>query len=219
MTSNSRVETPARGGNPARRRLWRTVIAIGALFVVLLAVDFARRAAQQMRTARSALPQDDPLALVMGVQDQRYVDPGGRFAITFPRGWIVRTGPGVTEYAAVLRGPRDLEVCVQVNDIAHDRFDLLFREIRKIEEDYGLDMHITTNVPFQGRMAVERQIRLFEKTVFAIDFLDGHTAHHLQGAAPRDRFAQYEPLLRKIVETYEARPGVASSSPEAADRP
>lgn len=199
-SANSRSSPAPKAARRVRRGIILGVFLAGAL---LITVDIAGR----LRAAIAARPQpvDDALALAMGVDDVRYVDPQRRFALTTPRGWVARTGPDIAPRSAVFRGPRNLEIWIEVEPMPYTDPLRLKADLQKIEEDLSLNTNIT-NILFKGATAYERQVRMFEMKVLAIDFLSGSIAHHLQAAAPKSRFESYEGLLRKILQTYEPGP-------------
>nr|MBP7275906.1 hypothetical protein [Kiritimatiellia bacterium] len=139
MNSNSRTEPPPRRG-PSPRAWIGIVLGVGMLLVTI-------EAFRQFRAAARRQPVDDAASLVLGLDDRRYVDPQGRFAITVPAGWIVRTGAEVAPRTAVFRGPRRLEIWVQTEETPHRNVKDMIREMWSIEKTFGADMNIT-NVLF-----------------------------------------------------------------------
>ena len=203
MNSNSRNSQPSRRG-PSLRAWMGIILGAGLLLVALEAIRHMRAIAQRQ-------PADDAASLVLGLNDRRYVDPEGRFALTVPAGWIVRAGAEIAPRTAVFRGPRDLEIWVQAEETPHRTLQDMRRELWSIEESFGADMNIT-NVLFKGAPAIERMLPLASQQVLAVDFISGRMGHHLQAAAPRTRFASYERFLRAILDTYEAGP-IAPADP------
>jgi hypothetical protein len=199
MNSSSRPRAPGPRWSPARIR----AIVIGVLLVGLAAVSY--EAFRHLRALRAIQPVDEATSLALGVADVRYVDPQGRFALTTPSGWVVRTGEDLAPRLAIFRGPRDLEIWIEQNDLPHASLRRFRQEIGEIEARFDLNMNIQS-ITFKGLPAFQRRVRLFEKEVLAIDVLVGSRGHHLQGAAPRETYATYEKLLRSILETYEAGP-------------
>ena len=172
-----------------------------AVGVVILAADAVR----MLQKAASQRPTDDASALVLGLNDRRHVDPQGRFALTVPAAWVARTGEDVAPRTAVFRGPRGLEIWVDVAPSPHRTLAELREGLRAIENEYAVNMNIT-NVLFKGVPAFERMLPLASQQVLAVDFLSGSMGHHLQAAAPRLQFPKYERFLRSILATYEAGP-------------
>ena len=203
MNSSSRNDRPPRRG-PSLRAGMGIILGAGLLLVALEAVRHMRAIAQRQ-------PADDAASLVLGLNDRRYADPEGRFALTVPAGWIVRAGPEIAPRTAVFRGPRDLEIWVQVEETPHRTVQDMRREMGSIEETFGADMNITP-VLFKGAPAIERMLPLAAHQVLTVDFISGRMGHHLQASAPRTRFASYERFLRAILDTYEAGP-IAPADP------
>ncbi len=197
MISSSKSDRRGAGS----RVLWIAAgIAAAALVVGLGAAEFARR--HTAGVSGGVVPTDDDTsAMVLGLSDKRVADPAGRFAVTVPASWAVRTGERVAPNDMVLRGPQGLEVWVKLADVGYDRFDLLANEIRHIEETFGVNQNIRI-ITRAGAPAVERRIRLFEKEAIALDFLVGTTNHHVQLAARKEQFESLQPLLRSILDTY-----------------
>lgn len=175
--------------------------------VLILAADAAR----MLGKVAARRPPDDASAMVLGLNDRRYVDPQGRFALTVPAAWVVLTGAEVAPRAAVFRGPRGLEIWVDVGESPHRNMAELLQGLRDIENEFAVKMNIT-RVMFKGVPAYERMLPLSAKQVLAVDFLSGRMGHHLQAAAPVRQFSTYERFLRSILDTYEAGP-VAPADP------
>lgn len=188
-------------GNPVIQIL---ALAGGLAIVVALVVDLSGEA-RRFREAPRPPPEDDPAALVLGLQDASFADPNGRFRLRAPASWVALAGPQVAPYDLVLRGPQEIEIAVRVSDAPDGRFETLARDIRRIERDLEVPMNIRTNT-FRGAPAIERRARLPKRTLVLRDFLAAGRAHHLQAAAPRDRFDALEPLLIEILGTYEPAP-------------
>jgi hypothetical protein len=176
------------------------------LLIIALLGDLrtAMRGRQAERERLAALNR--PEALRLGVSDRRYEDPQGRFALTLPEPWLRLDGKQAEPYAVIFQGPKDIEIRVLVTDLPHDRFDLLLAQIRGRELELDLQMNIRT-VDFLGRPAVERYSRLPRSGVYALDFLVGHTAHHVLVSIPLPDFDGLLPVAKEILQTYEAPAG------------
>lgn len=199
MISSSRPDRPApRGG---RRITIAIALAVGVLVAGLGAVEILRRMQDGAGSGGEVPADDDTSALVLGLSDKRVADAAGRFSITVPAAWAERTGERAAPNDLILRGPQGIEVWVRLTDLGHARFDRLADEIRRIEENYGINQNIRI-VTWKGAPAVERRMRLFEKEAITLDFLVGTTNHHVQLAAKRERLAALEPLLRQVLDTY-----------------
>lgn len=155
-----------------------------------------------------------PESLVLGISDQRYVDPDGRFALTLPAAWLVRTGAAADPYSVGFRGPRDIDIAILVSDLPHDRFDLLLGQIRGKEQQLDIRMNIR-EIEFQGRRAAERQSRLNFSSLYMLDFMDGHRAYHLVASIPRDQYENLLPAVKEVIATLEAPAGRRWPPPNA----
>lgn len=179
-------------------------LAAGVALVIALGVDLTKQA--QRYRKRPIFPAvNDPLALALGIKDRTYQDSMGRFRITVPQVWAVLTGVDIAPFDVRFGGPGDLEVSVRVSPASHNRFDLLLREIGKIEDTYGVNMNIQTNT-FRGLPCVIRTTRMTRRTVRALDFLANGNAHHLQAVAGREGFEKSEVFLTEILKTYDPGP-------------
>lgn len=201
-------------GNPVVKGV---AFLLGLALVAALVVDLTRTA-RRFRD-RPAIPSDqDPAALALGIRDRSYQDPQGRFRITVPEAWAVLRGEDIAPFDVRFAGPRGMEISLLAAPAESERFDLLLRKIRKIEDDYGVNMNIRTNV-FQGYPSVERTTRMVHKTVRALDFIARGQSHHLQGSAPRETFADSEAFLTQLLGTYEPGPFPESAAPAAKPGP
>ncbi len=196
--------------SPERRRapagMSRTLRgAIGFAFLVLVcglgAVEILRRYHATASTQGTVPADDDASALILGLADKRVTDAAGRFALTVPAAWTVRTGDLNGKEATILRGPQGIEVWVRLADIGHDRFERLTDEIYQIDSTYGVNQNVRIGT-HGGRPAVERRMRLFDKEAMTLDLLVGTTNHHVQLAARRERFESLRPLFRQILDSY-----------------
>jgi hypothetical protein len=197
-------------------RKYAILTAVAA--VAAVAVNSART---YVRERAETPPDDDPSALTLGLDDRVYSDPDGRFSLTIPAAWSVRTGGQAEPQDVVFRGPLGLEVWVRLTDLGHDRFERMSDEIRKIEESFGVNQNIRVTT-FLGRPAIERRMRLFDKEAMTLDLLIGSTNHHVQLASRREAFDSLLPLLRGILDTYTpggAAPSGAETRAHGGDRP
>lgn len=201
-------QRPGPWGRPAFRL---ALLLLGLLLVAALLLD-VRRALRRGAAERARLAAlERPEAMMLGIADRRYEDPLGRFALTTPAPWLV-SGPAPDgEHAAIFFGPKNLELRVVVNELPHDRFDLLLATIRGQREKLDIEMNIR-RIEFQGRPAVERRVRLHRVRLFMIDFLEGRVAHHLQVSAPHEVFETVLPIALEVLETYVAPAAPSSSS-------
>jgi len=179
------------------------LLAIGLLAIVALVRDMGT--VSRLRASRGEWDAEDIASLGLGLSDARHVDPAGRFAVTLPSAWRAMRGEDVGTYAARFIGPRDIELSIRIAELPHGRFERLLRDTAKLEDDWGIPMNIRTN-DLRGRPCIERTCRLVQQGVFAVDFLVGRTAHHLQFVAPREVQERLMPLFRDILATYDPEP-------------
>ncbi len=182
------------------------LLLFGVLLIVALLADL--RGAMRRRQAELArlTALERPEALALGVADERYEDPAGRFALTLPAPWVRLSGEQADPYTAIFRGPRNIEISVVVSELPHDRFDLLLAQIRGRDEQLEIRTNLRT-VEFLGLPAAERQSRLPRSSVYALDFMVGRTAHHILVSIPHEEYARLLPMVREFLQTYEAPAG------------
>lgn len=159
-----------------------------------------------------------PESLMLGLSDQRYVDPEGRFALTLPAAWLVREGAAADPYTVGFRGPRDIDIAILVSDLPHDRFDLLLGQIRGKEQQLDIRMNIR-EIEFQGRRAAERQSRLNFSSLYMLDFMDGHRAYHLVASIPREHYENLLPVVKEVIATLEVPAGRRWPAPPGGGAP
>ena len=190
---------------PARSRtaLW-IALGAGALLILVIAIDSLRRFGPLLGNAVAGGRVGPPgTELAAGV----WRDPLGRFELTLPAGWQVRTGEAVAPRAALFRGPGQVEIEVEVRTLATPRLDALMDEFRAYEKEYGVETHLQVT-RFGERPAIERRVRMFQKWNLVIDFLEGNQAHHLLAALPIKDADRLEPSIRAILNTYTPLPAL-----------
>jgi len=192
------------------------LLGLGVLFVGALLLDLRGAMRKRQGELRRLAALERPEALMPGVDDTRYVDPEGRFAITLPTPWVRISGVAADPYTAVFRGPRRIDISVVVTPLNHDRFDLLLAQIRHKMDSLDLKSAQLTTIKFQGRPAVERQAVLPRSRVYTLDFLEGHVGHHIVVSMPHEDYDRLLPVVKEILETYEA-PAGRRGGPAAAD--
>lgn len=184
---------------PARPRtaLW-VALGVGAVLILTILGDSLLRYGPLLRKAiaggRLGPPGEE---LPAGV----WRDPQGRFALTLPAGWQVRTGAAVAPRAALFRGPDGVEIEVELRALANPRLDALMDEFRAYEKEYGVQTHLQI-ARFGDRPAIERRVRMFQKWNLVIDFIEGPQVHHLLAALPIRDADRLEPAIRAILNTY-----------------
>ena len=193
--------TPAEPPPRSRMALW---IALGAGAVLILAIlsDSLMRYGPLLRKVATGGRLGPPgTDLAAGT----WRDPQGRFALTLPEGWQVRTGAAVAPRAALFRGPEGVEIEVEIRTLATPRLDALVAEFRAYEQEYGVQTHLRIT-RFGERPAIERRVRMFQKWNLVIDFLEGDQVHHLLAALPIRDAERFEPAIQAILNTYTPLP-------------
>ena len=191
-------------GKPALRLI---LLVLGVLLVGALLLDLRGAMRKRQEELRRLAALEQPEALMPGLDDTRYVDAQGRFAITLPTPWLRLSGIAADPYTAVFRGPRRIEISVVVTPLNHDRFDLLLAQIRAKMETLDLRFSRLNTVTFQGRPAVEREAILPRSRVYALDFLEGPVGHHILVSIPHEEYERLLPIVKEMLQTYEAPAG------------
>ena len=83
-----------------------------------------------------------------------------------------------------------------------ETFADLIEKLRKIERNLSADTHL--DFAYVGpHRAAKRSVQLFRNRVLLLDLLTGDLSHHVQFSAPPDLYDQYEPLILRLMQTYE----------------
>ncbi len=193
--------------SPWQHPMFRLILlGFGLLLVAALLVDLTRAMRRGNPDRARIEVLESPESYVLGIADQRYVDPQGRFALTMPAAWIPRDGDAADPYTAAFRGPADIDIAVLVSDLPHDRFDLLMAQIRGQEDRLDIGMNIR-RIEFQGRPTVERHSRLIRVSLYMLDFMDGHRAYHIVATMPREKYEKLLPIVKEVLGTLEVPAG------------
>ena len=187
-----------------QNRFRLVLLVLAALLLVALVADL-RRVTQRgggRTTGRSASRQGDAADLAAGMDDPRYVDPAGLFSFVPPRNWRKVANSGDGFYNAVFQGPYGMDLCIQVVATPGETFADLIDKLRKVERNLSADTHL--DFAFVGpHRAAKRSAQLFRSRVLLLDFLTGDLSHHVQFSAPPELYDQYEPLILRLMQTYE----------------
>jgi len=185
----------------------RWLLPLGGLLLAAAALTLRRVAPTP--SAATAGVGDDPRAFVLSDADEIYRDPGERFELRLPPGWLRFEGEKAAPYDAIFVGPRDLKLAVQIRPLFHDDPELLYKEILKIQRDLGLEMHIR-RMEHRGFPAVERTAGLHLERVRMLDVLVGRTNHHVEFSAPRADYDRYAALGADLLAAYAPLPAATS---------
>lgn len=134
-------------------------------------------------------------------EPERIVDPLKGFSIVKIPAWNMEGRNEWTPYDLTFRGPYRLHLSILVSDVPYDSYEALLKKIKRKEIDMSIRMHIE-EIDFLNRPAVQRITTLHASKVWIIDFIEGHTAHHLLFSAPVEYFDAYQPVIRKYLESY-----------------
>lgn len=203
---------PARRAAPTRPWLPLGLLAVGLLVVAALLVDARNLRLRRLRTLATlgASPQE----ILLGPGGRPVADPKGFFTIVAPAGWKVVSFPESAPYNVVLYGPGGVDISIMATPVEYDGVQPLLEQMRKSENQYGLDTHIGAFF-FEGRPAVRRVCRLHRVKVLAIDFVENRVEHHILCGIPPERFEAYETALMEVLRTYapKGRPAPAAGAP------
>lgn len=209
-------------GEKARRftvqnRFRVVLLVFAALLLVALAADLrhvSRRIGARVR-GQDVPRQGDAADIAAGLDGPRYVDPAGLFSFVPPRNWRKAESPAGGFYNAVFQGPYGMSLSIQVVATPGETFVDLIEKLRKIERNLSADTHM--DFAYVGpHRAAKRSVQLFRSRALLLDFLTGDLSHHVQFSAPPELFDQYEPLILRLMETYEPGRILPVSEPPAA---
>ena len=206
----------------ARRRLVRVGLVGGfaAILLVALFADMHRLTSRMDRFSKTGREsrRGDAACIAAGIdaQDARYADPSGLFSLVPPRGWVRVKKPVRGMFNAYFRGPYGMDLGIQAVENRGATFDSLVSRLKLVERNLAADTHM--EIAYVGpHRAVRRTAQLFKNKVLTLDFLTGDLAHHIQFAAPPELFDEYEPVILRLLETYEPGtllPPAAAPAPE-----
>ena len=192
----------------ARRRLVRVGLLGGfaAILLVALFVDMHRLTSRMdhfSKTGRESRRGDAAcIAAGLDAPDSRYADPSGLFSLVPPRGWVRVKKPVRNMFNAYFRGPYGMDLGIQAVENRGATFDGLVSRLKQVERNLAADTHM--EIAYVGpHRAIRRTTQLFKSKVLYLDFLTGDIAHHVQFAAPTELFDEYEPVILRLMETYE----------------
>lgn len=180
------------------------LLVLAALLLVALVADLRRvsRGRGDRSIGRSASRRGDAADVAAGMDDPRYVDPAGLFSFVPPRNWVKVANPADGFYNAVFQGPYGMDLSIQVVATPGETFADLIEKLRKVERNLSADTHL--DFAYVGpHRAAKRSVQLFRNRVLLLDFLTGDLSHHVQFSAPPELYDQYEPLILRLMQTYE----------------
>jgi len=201
----------------AQNRFRVILLVLAALLLVALVADL-RRVSRGI--GKRALGQDVPRRggaadIAAGMDDSRYVDPAGLFSFVPPRNWVKVANPADGFYNAVFQGPYGMDLSIQVVATPGETFADLIEKLRQVERNLSADTHM--DFAYVGpHRAAKRSVQLFRNRVLLLDFLTGDLSHHVQFSAPPELYDQYEPLILRLMQTYEPGRILPVSEPPAA---
>ena len=205
----------------ASRRFVRVGLigGLAAVLLVALFVDMRRMTSRFDRFSRTGREsrRGDATDILAGIAapDPRCTDPSGLFSFVPPRGWSRVAKPVEGLFNVYYRGPYGMDLGIQAVETRGATFDSLVSRLREIERNLAADTHM--EIAYVGPYrAVRRTTQLFRNKVLYLDFLTGDIAHHIQFEAPPALFDEYEPVILRLLETYE--PGTLLS-PAVPDPP
>ena len=206
----------------ARRRLVRVGLVGGFATILLVALfvdmhHLTSRMDRFSKTGRESRRGDTAcIAAGLDAPDARYSDPSGLFSLVPPRGWVRVKKPVRGMFNAYFRGPYGMDMGIQAVENRGATFDSLVARLREIERNLAADTHM--EIAFVGpHRAIRRTTPLFRTKVLYLDFVTGDIAHHIQFEAPPELFDEYEPVILRLMETYEPGtllPPAAAPAPE-----
>lgn len=187
-----------------QNRFRLVLLALAALMLAALAADLRHlsgRAGDRSRGGGGP-HRGDAADVAAGMDDPRYVDPSGLFSLVPPRHWARSETSGAGFYNAVFQGPYGMDLSIQVVATPGQTFDQLIDKLRKVERNLSADTHMDFAYVGPYR-AVKRSAQLFRNRVLLLDFLTGDLSHHVQFSASPELYDQYEPLILRLMQTYE----------------
>lgn len=193
------------------------LLVLAALLLVALVADLrhvSRRIGERVQ-GKDVPRRGDAADIAAGMDGPRYVDPAGLFSFVPPRNWRKAANSGDGFYNAVFQGPYGMSLSIQVVATPGQTFADLIEKLRKIERNLSADTHM--DFAYVGpHRAAKRSVQLFRSRALLLDFLTGDLSHHVQFSAPPELYDQYEPLILRLMQTYEPGRILPVSEPPAA---
>ena len=187
-----------------KTRLRWTIWVFGLVLLAALAADvrhLAGRLGRFQRTGKESR-KGDAADIAGGLEGPRYEDPAGRFSLVPPRHWVrVRPEAG-SPFNVVFQGPYGMDMAIQAVVTNGLTFDGLVENLRRVERSLAANMPMEFAYVGPHR-AAKRSVQLFRNRVLLLDFLTGDLSHHVQFSAPPELYDQYEPLILRLMQTYE----------------
>ena len=186
-----------------QNRFRLVLLALAALMLAALVADLRHlsgRTGERGTGGGGGLRRGDAADVAAGMDDPRYVDPSGLFSFVPPRHWTRKSESGF--FNAVFQGPCGMDLSIQVVATPGQTFDQLIDKLRKVERNLSADTHMDFAYVGPYR-AAKRSAQLFRNRVLLLDFLTGDLSHHVQFSAPPELYDEYEPLILRLMQTYE----------------
>lgn len=184
------------------RWLQPVLLVVGVLFVVTFFADMVSLSSGKTTLKFLSVPEEIQLLERDLAAGLRYTATNGLFSITQPAGWRVQTGDEVKPYDVTLISPNSISVSLSAAPVAYNDLPTLFAEMSKREREYGAQSDIQTFY-LHGLPAARREVRMMRSKALVIDFVTNHVAHQIFCTIPVECFDQYQPILMKLVETYQ----------------
>ncbi len=202
-------KTRDRHGEPT---IWWPVLRIGLPCLLLAAVFGFFYDMNQLHKGNVGPVHDvreylanDRQNLVLGLEDEPYVDPQGRFSIVRPAGWTMTTGRRREDSDAFFEGRYGQQLAIQVYTVKHERaidhYDFLMshEQDKQIRSDKRM-------IWFMNRRVVERKCKLTDIKLICYDFVEGNMGHHIRFSATHDLYDDYLMIVTNIIMTYKPGP-------------
>lgn len=214
-------DSPTRGKGfhlpkPLRWGIW----IFSLLFVVAMIVDlrqFTQRASELAITG-SVHVKGDWEDILAGENNPRYISPSGRFSLVPPNGWRVAPKSARGYFDVLFLGPNGMELGIQTavtNGLTQAR---LIQELRRRDEALNANSHMTFTTIGPHRV-IQRSLQLFKSKVMFLDFVTGDLAHHIQFSAPSVLYDEYEPVMLRLLQTYQPGHALVPAAPPESFNP
>lgn len=139
--------------------------------------------------------------VIIGLADQPYADPAGRFTLTPPAGWdiVPRSADNFYDVSFVSLGRANLNILATPVD--YDDLRGLNADIQRREREYGIHTQLETT-RFQNRDAIRRIAQLPQNKLVSYDFVENRMAFHILYEIPNDFAKDYEFALGEVLKTF-----------------
>ena len=202
------------GTPPILRRLW--FFRIGAVVLALLVLIAFKMDLNNLPGFGRQLPTvaDERQDLVLSLTQPPVTNNAASFRIVPPVGWQMRRPPDSDPYDLVFWSPNRASLSLMATPVPYNELSALYKEIQESEARMDIRNPVET-VRLGGRMVIQRKATLLQERVLTLDFVEDKVAYHAMFSAPIDTFAEYEPQVLDLLQTF--TPIVETSGqPEAA---